>query len=76
MADSPRLSLALFLAGIESTIISTTLISITNELGGFQQSSWIVTAYLLGYASITTSRMLFGGADKHRRLPNYSGEAE
>lgn len=51
-ADGDSLSLALFLAGLESTIIGTSLISITNELGGFQRSSWIVAAYLLGYASM------------------------
>lgn len=49
VTDRLSLSLALFLAAMESTIISTSLISITNELGGFQRSSWIVAAYLLGY---------------------------
>ena len=27
----------------------TALVGITNDLGGFQQTSWIVAAYLLGY---------------------------
>lgn len=36
---------------MESTIISTSLISIKNDLGGFQRSSWIVAAYLVGYTS-------------------------
>ena len=37
---------------METTIISTSLVSITNALTGFQKGSWIVTAYLLTYAGI------------------------
>ncbi|KUJ19543.1 MFS multidrug transporter-like protein [Mollisia scopiformis] len=43
------LSLALFMAQMESSIVSTSLIAITNELQGFDKSSWILTAYLLTY---------------------------
>ncbi|KAF9893068.1 hypothetical protein FE257_012479 [Aspergillus nanangensis] len=42
--------LSLFLTALESTIVSTTLVAITNDFGGFGQSSWIITAYLLTYA--------------------------
>ncbi|KAH8724201.1 major facilitator superfamily transporter [Phaeosphaeriaceae sp. PMI808] len=41
--------LGLFLATLESTIVSTSLLSITNSLHGFQKSSWIVTSYLLTF---------------------------
>ncbi|KAF2004138.1 major facilitator superfamily transporter [Amniculicola lignicola CBS 123094] len=41
--------LGLFLASLESTIVSTSLISISNSLHGFQRSSWIVASYLLSY---------------------------
>lgn len=44
-----RLCMCLFLTNMESTIVVTALIGITNDLGGFQLSSWIIAAYLLGY---------------------------
>ncbi|CAF9924350.1 MAG: hypothetical protein GOMPHAMPRED_003601 [Gomphillus americanus] len=34
---------------IETTIVSTSLVSITNDLDGFQSVSWIVTSYLVTY---------------------------
>ena len=37
---------------METTIVSTALVPITNALAGFQKGSWIVTAYLLNYAGI------------------------
>lgn len=43
------LSLALFLTGIEATIVSTSLVTIVNDLENSEQSSWIVTSYLLTY---------------------------
>ncbi|KAF2183643.1 drug resistance transporter EmrB/QacA subfamily [Zopfia rhizophila CBS 207.26] len=42
--------LAFFLATLESTIVSTSLLPITNSLHSFQKSSWIVTAYLLTFS--------------------------
>ncbi|KAF2106986.1 putative MFS multidrug transporter [Lophiotrema nucula] len=41
--------LGLFLASLESTIVSTSLLSITNDLNGFRKASWVVAAYLLTY---------------------------
>ncbi|KAL3473808.1 major facilitator superfamily domain-containing protein [Aspergillus californicus] len=43
------LSLALFLTALEVSIVSTALVTMTDELQGFSQSSWVVTAYLLTY---------------------------
>ncbi|KAE8388906.1 major facilitator superfamily domain-containing protein [Aspergillus alliaceus] len=43
------LGLALFLTGIEATIVSTSLVTITNDLGDFGRSSWVITSYLLTY---------------------------
>lgn len=40
---------ALFLSTVETTIVSTSLVSITNALSGFDKRDWIVTAYLLTY---------------------------
>ncbi|MCJ1306888.1 hypothetical protein MMC25_000532 [Agyrium rufum] len=44
------LAFCLFLSTLELTIVSTALVSISNDLHGFQESSWVVTAYLLTYA--------------------------
>lgn len=43
------LCLSLFLSTLETTIVSTSLISITNALGDFEQRDWVVTAYLITY---------------------------
>ncbi|KAJ5716145.1 major facilitator superfamily domain-containing protein, partial [Penicillium malachiteum] len=43
------LALALFLTCLEATIVSTSLVTITNDLDGSGQSSWVITAYLLTY---------------------------
>lgn len=37
------------LSTLETTIVSTSLISITDALGGFEQRDWVVTSYLLTY---------------------------
>lgn len=52
---SLRLCSALFLSVLESTIISTSLVAITNALDGFHRSSWVVTVYLLTYTGSQTS---------------------
>ncbi|KAF2464423.1 putative multidrug resistance protein fnx1 [Lindgomyces ingoldianus] len=46
-----RLCLSIFLANFEITIVSTSLVSITNDLKSFGSSSWAVTAYLITYTS-------------------------
>ncbi|KAJ5973965.1 major facilitator superfamily domain-containing protein [Penicillium waksmanii] len=43
------LGVALFLTGIEATIVSTSLVTITNDLQNSSQSSWVITSYLLTY---------------------------
>lgn len=49
---SRRLCLALFLVSLEVSIVSTSLVAITNDLQGFGQFSWLVTAYLLTYTGM------------------------
>ncbi len=39
--------LALFLASLDQTIVSTALPRITTDLGGFAQYAWVATAYLV-----------------------------
>ncbi|KAJ5595531.1 MFS general substrate transporter [Penicillium hispanicum] len=46
--------IALFLSTIETTIVSTSLVSITNALNGFLVKDWVVTAYLLTYTGFLT----------------------
>src|SRR5215212_8420956 len=46
------LLLAMLLASLDQTIVSTALPTIVGDLGGLGQLSWVVTAYLLG-ATVT-----------------------
>lgn len=45
-------SLCMFLVNMEVSIIGTSLISITNDLGGFKQTGWVVTGYLVTYTGL------------------------
>src|SRR5688572_13075850 len=47
----------MLLAALDQTIVSTALPTIVGELGGLDQLSWVVTAYLL---TATTSTPLYG----------------
>lgn len=44
-----RIWLALFLSTLETTIVSTSLVAITDALSGFDIRNWVVTSYLLTY---------------------------
>ena len=44
-----RLALALFLVNMEISIVTTSIVGITDDLQGFDQSSWLATSYLLTY---------------------------
>jgi MFS family permease len=48
------LCIGLFLSALDSTIVSTALVPITNSLRGFDRSSWIINAYLLTYTGAAT----------------------
>lgn len=39
--------LAMLMAALDSTIVSTALPTIVGELGGLERLAWVVTAYLL-----------------------------
>ncbi len=47
------LMLVLFLAALDQTIVSTALPTITSDLGGLNELSWVVTAYLLASTAST-----------------------
>ncbi|KAF2706214.1 MFS multidrug transporter-like protein [Pleomassaria siparia CBS 279.74] len=45
------IALSLFLTNLEIPVVTTALISITNDLGGLERSAWVVSSYLVGYVS-------------------------
>lgn len=47
------LMLTMLLAALDQTIVSTALPTITSELGGLDELSWVVTAYLLASTAST-----------------------
>src|SRR3954451_16858928 len=53
------LLLAMLLASLDQTVVSTALPTIVSDLGGLDQLSWVVTAYLLG---ATVAMPLWGRA--------------
>ncbi len=61
------LMLGMVLASLDQTIVATALPTITGELGGLNQLSWVVTAYLL---AVTVSTPLYGKlGDQYGRKP-------
>src|SRR5215213_1591249 len=61
------LLLAMLLASLDQTIVSTALPTVVGDLGGLDHLSWVVTAYLLG---ATVSMPLWGRAsDLYGRKP-------
>lgn len=59
--------LAVFMAAVEVTIVSTAMPTIVSELGGFRLFSWVFAAYLLAQG---VSTPLYGRlADLHGRKP-------
>ena len=70
--------LSVFLSSLETTIISTSLVTIVNDLKGYSQGSWIITSYLLTY---TGGRTFLRTRDTHRidsntpvRVPDHLGQ--
>jgi MFS family permease len=45
-----RIEMALFMTLMESTIVSTSVVTITNDLGGYVKSSWLFTSYMLTFS--------------------------
>ncbi|KAF2448053.1 MFS general substrate transporter [Karstenula rhodostoma CBS 690.94] len=44
------IQVALFMTLMESTIVSTSVVDITNGLGGYVKSSWLFTSYMLAFS--------------------------
>jgi MFS family permease len=51
--------MSLLLSTLETTIVSTSLVSIVDDLHGFDRSGWLVTSYLLTYTGIDALRLVF-----------------
>jgi len=47
------LMLAMLLAALDQTIVSTALPTIVNDLGGLPHLSWVITAYMLASTATT-----------------------
>ena len=63
--------LSLFLASMESTVVSTAMPTIATQLGGMEYYSWVFSAYML---ASTTTVPLFGKlSDIYGRRPVYAG---
>src|SRR5690606_35013582 len=59
------LALAMLMAALDQTIVATALPVMAADLGGFEQISWVVSAYLL---SSTATTLLYGKlSDLHGR---------
>lgn len=43
------LIISMFIVQMDSSIISTSVVDITDQLGGYEKSSWLFTAYLITY---------------------------
>lgn len=50
------LAVMVFMVTFEIPVVTTSLVAITESLGGFDNVSWIVTSYLLGYVGECISR--------------------
>src|SRR5438128_9828129 len=55
------LVLAMLLAALDSTIVSTALPTIVSELGGLEHLAWVVTGYLLAQTIVTPMYGKLGG---------------
>lgn len=66
----------MFLVNIEVSIVGTSLISITNDLRGFRQMSWVVTAYLITYTSEPLRLDGYLVADCLHRHAHHLGQAK
>ena len=60
MLIDPSVLIALLLATMDSSIVSTALVTIGNDFDNFAQTIWIVLGYLLSYMSELAFAFLFG----------------
>lgn len=49
------IALMMFMTNMEIPVLITALVAITQDLGGFDDVSWVVSSYLLGYVCMSKS---------------------
>ncbi|KAI0006766.1 putative multidrug resistance protein fnx1 [Xylariaceae sp. FL0662B] len=49
---SIAIAIMMFLTNMEVPVVTTALVAITDELGGFDTVGWVVASYLLGYVAV------------------------
>ncbi|KAI0173109.1 major facilitator superfamily domain-containing protein [Hypoxylon sp. FL1284] len=42
----------LFIVNMDASILTTSVVVITNDLGGFDMASWVLSSYMLGYVGV------------------------
>ncbi|KAH7313897.1 major facilitator superfamily domain-containing protein [Stachybotrys elegans] len=50
---SSCIALMMFMTNLEIPVITTALVAITDDLGGFEDAGWTIASYLLGYVSVS-----------------------
>jgi hypothetical protein len=58
------LIISMFIVQMDSSIISTSVVAITDQLGGYEKSSWLFTAYLITYCGKCTAILCEIGTNK------------
>jgi MFS family permease len=54
--------LSLFMASMESTVVSTAMPTIASQLGGLEFYSWVFSAYMLTSTTTANSRTCMGAS--------------
>jgi hypothetical protein len=67
---SGRICICLFLVNMEITIVSTSLIAITNDLGGWSKNSWVLEAYLLTYVGLSPPSSSSSSSSSSSQFPS------
>lgn len=45
------ISIVYFIVQVEISIVTTSIVNITQDIGGFARAGWVMSAYLLGFVS-------------------------
>ncbi|KAH7303218.1 major facilitator superfamily domain-containing protein, partial [Stachybotrys elegans] len=48
------LAISWFLVAVELSIVTTALVGISEDIGGLQEASWMISSYLLGWVGVVT----------------------
>ncbi len=67
------LCICIFLATAEIAIVSTSLVTISADLSGFDKSNWLVTAYLSAFTGVSNlaARSKFPNTDEYKGFSSY-----